>query len=161
MLIPALLSLLNAARGEGKLPHAAWLAVCWILINAQTLSLADTLAGMWIVLVMTILPANVLMSAIHGIRPKRSDKEWQWMQDLAYKLTLWLPHKWAFWDMGIAYGVIKGALAIPAILWLGHPILWLLLLHGLFLFVVARLGGAGKTVRIVDMIIGLIIGVGI
>ncbi|NBW22448.1 MAG: hypothetical protein EBR82_82325, partial [Caulobacteraceae bacterium] len=150
MLIPALLALFNAARGEGKIGHWQWLILAFILINAQTLSLADTLAGMWVVFVMTIMPANVLFSAISGTWPQREDGAYQWMQDLAFKITRILPHKWAFYDLGIVYGVIKGCLAIPAILWLGHPVLWLLLLHGLFLFVMATLGGKSKTVRIVD-----------
>ncbi|NBW13721.1 MAG: hypothetical protein EBR82_37550 [Caulobacteraceae bacterium] len=161
MLIPALLSLFNMARGEGKLSHANWLILCWLLINAQTLYLADTLAGMWIVVVVTIMPPHAMFSAIDGKMPGRKDGGYQWMQNLAYKATRALPHKWAFYDLGIVYGLIKGCLAIPAILWLGHPVLWLLLLHGLFLFVMATLGGKSKTVRIVDGVIGLIIGVGV
>jgi len=156
LLTAVLLALFNMARGEGKLPHWAWLILAAFI--------TQSIPAMWIIFVVTILPIQSLFSATHGNPPNRGDGRWEFLQDATfYLMHRFVPHKnlvhW--WQAyGMVYGAIRGSLALPAIVWLGSPVLLLVMLQGVFLKVLNPYCGR-YTVRVVEGIMGIVIGMGV
>ena len=132
--------LLFATRGDGsQFPRPLWLAICFTMAYGVTADLYDALAYLYIFAVMGCLPTNALMSCVHGKLPDRPDGKWQFMQDLAMKITRRLPSRYGYWDFGIVYAAIPASWTLPAIIWLGNYWLLLLLLQGVVVFFLGRI----------------------
>jgi hypothetical protein len=147
-----------AMRGSG-MPRFLWVTLMAAFAYGITDDVWQTLLWLWVYVVAGCLPTNALMSAVHGIFPMRGDGRWQFLQIATVAITERLPSKWAFYDFGIVYGILRNSLAIPAIIMLGKPWLMLILTQGFVYFACGKLYKR-NAVRLGEFIIGAIIGWG-
>lgn len=123
------------ADGGNHISRTVYVILCLWVTYTTTLSLTDTAAWMWVLCVLTMLPTNTLLTAIHGIWPKRKDGRWQLLQDAAIAIC----NKWPVLNLGVVYGAVRASLILPAALWIGEPWLVLCLLQGALYWVCGRI----------------------
>ncbi len=141
MIEAPLLALFRAANGGGYISRRLYVVLCVWIVATSTLSATDTIAWMWVLCVLTMLPPHALMSAIHGNPPQREDGRWEFLKRLAFKTT-WATSRdlMFFWYLfSIWYGAIRAMLIIPAVVWLGKPWLMMAMLQGVLYHVCGRL----------------------
>lgn len=157
-----------AQRGDG-MRKFLWVSIMTAFAYGLNEDVARTLAYLYVFGVVGCLPTSPLFSAGHGVLPGRTDGRWQWIQSIAFFITkkmlgsysqnIW-PNccrtKWAR-IFGITYGVVRGAIAIPAIVFLGKYWLLLTMGYGFFIFLMWKTE-IKKPIRAVEFIIGCIIG---
>jgi hypothetical protein len=137
-------------RGSGM---KRWIWVVWmVFVCSIPQSYLAFFCLLWVHIVLGIFPTQSLFSAIHGDPPSRRDKwPFYYLQDsIVYHANMGRVY-------GIAYGVVRGALAVPAVIFLASINLWCLVflipvtLHGAIYYYT-------KSVKNSEYIIGAILG---
>lgn len=170
MLIAASLALLNACRGQGKpskheeIQRKLYLPK-WLFLGCAA-AITQDIAAMWVIVVLTCLPTNALMSCIHGDAPQREDHgefklfgkvlfkySWQFLQEAAERIT---PKSWGYEAWGAVYGTLRASLALPAMIY--NPWLLVMLSSGLIYYACGQICKEQKAVRVSEMVTGFMVG---
>ena len=101
--------------------------------------------------VIRTLPTHAMFSAIHGNLPRRDDGRWQFLQDIADKVSR------NGYEFGIDYGFFRASLAIPAMLYIGGWS-WVFLAQGFIYWFCGRIN-PNNAVLLAEIITGAIFGV--
>ncbi len=135
---------------ENAVPRYISLPIVGVSIVLQVHDIWHLLAYGWLFYCVRLIPTNVLISATHGLYP-RPDANWQWLRNLALHLSG--NYKTYYW-LGIVYGTLRAALALPAMIYLGS---YWLLLQGFIYYLAGRLNQS-KGVMIGEIVSGGIFG---
>lgn len=159
MIEPILISLASglcfALRGDGSgYRKWMWLITTFALVMAVSANMWDAGMLMWVYVVCGTLPTGGMFNAIHGELPALESKWFNWIRVAAIRITDYLPVKWAYYDYGVIFGIIRNSLTLPAIIMLGKPWMILVLLQGFALYALKNVKNA---VRWVEFFMGFII----